>query len=377
MIKILFFIDKLTYKGSIGGAEKVLLNLISAMDKEKFDITVQTLYPESLASLLGPKVRYRYCYSVSNNFTQLLYRIESTMGILYQRTVKDDYDVEIAFLESDATKVMAGSTNRKALKLAWVHCDLEVAVNDKEKFVHKTLPWYKKFDKIVCVSEKSKQSFDIIFNRCIKTEVIHNVIDDDEIRLKSNQPLPDGIQKQAFTVLSVGRFFSVKNYLRLLKVTKQLKEEGFDFKVWLVGEGDERPILEKYIKENDLNKTVTLQGYQKNPYPFMKCADLLVCSSNSEGFSTFVSEGIVLGKIIVTTNCSGMNEILGDSEFGLITENTDDAFYEGVRKILLDNDLRNKYEIQAKKRSVYFSRKVLTQQVENFIIQSLKEKHIK
>ena len=55
MIKILFFIDKFAYQGSIGGAERVLITLVNHMDPSKFDITVQTLFPDEYASLLNSK----------------------------------------------------------------------------------------------------------------------------------------------------------------------------------------------------------------------------------------------------------------------------------------------------------------------------------
>ena len=62
MINILFFIESL----SGGGAEKVLCNLVNAMDKERFSITVQTLYPEAVKEKLAPGIKYKYCYPAKN-----------------------------------------------------------------------------------------------------------------------------------------------------------------------------------------------------------------------------------------------------------------------------------------------------------------------
>ena len=59
MIKILFFIENL----SGGGAEKVLCNLVNAMDQSKFDITVQTLWKADAEKHLKSGIRYRYCYA--------------------------------------------------------------------------------------------------------------------------------------------------------------------------------------------------------------------------------------------------------------------------------------------------------------------------
>lgn len=71
----------------------------------------------------------------------------------------------------------------------------------------------------------------------------------------------------------------------------------------------------------------------------MAASDLYVCPSYVEGFSTVVSEAVILGLPVVTTECSGMKEILGESEYGLITENTEEALYEGMKKILSDKKM--------------------------------------
>lgn len=77
--------------------------------------------------------------------------------------------------------------------------------------------------------------------------------------------------------------------------------------------------------DEHLQGSVQLLGFRDNPYPYMAAADLYVCPSYVEGFSTVVSEAVVLETPVVTTDCSGMREILGDSEYGLITQNTEES----------------------------------------------------
>lgn len=120
MIHILFFIESL----SGGGAEKVLRDLVNAMDQTKFSVTVQTLYPEDAEKYLAPGIRYKYCYPARSRSNDLRMRAEAALGLTYPLHIKGGYDVEAAYLECGSTKIMAGSTNQKALKLAWVHCDL-------------------------------------------------------------------------------------------------------------------------------------------------------------------------------------------------------------------------------------------------------------
>lgn len=334
MIKILFFIDKFAYNGSIGGAEKVLITLVNHMDPSKFDITVQTLFPDEYANLLNPNIKYKYCYPQKTSLAYSIFRVEAQLGLVYALHIKDSYDIEVAYLESETTKVMSASTNKQAKKIAWVHCDFAVAVKDKDAFIKKAAKQYKKFDKIVCVSEKCRESFVAMFGNDPEVVVVHNVIDDTEILEKANEQLPNNVEKSTFTLCSVGNFTSPKNYIRLLKTAYLLHEDGYIFDLWIVGDGQQRNMIESFIREHQMESYVTLFGFQKNPYPYMKAADLLVCSSDYEGFSTFVSEGLILGKTILTTDCSGMHELLDHYNNGYITENNDEAFYKGIKRLL-------------------------------------------
>ena len=167
-------------------------------------------------------------------------------------------------------------------------------------------------------------------------------------------------------MLSVGRYTPAKNYMRLLRTHKRLLDEGLEHNLWILGDGPERPMLEQYVAENRLQDTVSMPGFMENPYPFMREADLLVCSSIFEGYSTFMTEGVILGKPIVTTDVSGMRELLGDSEYGLIVENDDECFTNGLRKMLADAAIRAEYAAKAAERGKAFSAAALTKNTELF-----------
>lgn len=370
MIKILFFIETL----KAGGAEKVLCDLVNHMDQSRFDITVQTVWPCDAEKYLLPGIRYKSMYASESKVNHLRYRAEAESGLAYRLHVRDDYDIECAYLEMGPTKIMSASTNRKAKKLAWVHCDLTKAVSDPQKYAKKTLPWYAKFDRIICVSLTVKERFDELFENRFDTSVLYNVVDDAAIREKALLPLPDGMKKREFTVLSVGRFTAPKNFMRLLGAHKRLLDEGLRHDLWILGDGPERPMLEQYVLGNGLHDTVWMPGFIENPYPYMREADLLACSSIYEGYSTFLTEGVLLGKPIVTTDVSGMRELLGDSEFGLIVDNDDEAFYQGMKRMLTEDRLRNSYMQEASRRSKDFSAKTLVQTTEELFSSLLEDR---
>lgn len=362
MIKILFFIETLAG----GGAEKVLRDLVNHLDQSKFEITVQTVWPCDASKHLMPGIRYKAMYASESKVNHLRYRAEAESGLAYRLHIKDDYDIECAYLEMGSTKIMSGSTNTRAKKLAWVHCDLEKATEDTNAFIQKATSWYEKFDQIVCVSEGVKNSFDELFRHQFSSVVLYNVIDDEMIHEKSKQVPVDFQGINCPIVVAVGRLSKPKNYYRLLKAHERILRNGIEHCLWIIGEGPERLGLEQYLRDHGLEETVFLPGFRDNPYAYMNHADILACSSSYEGFSTFITEGTILGKPIITTDCFGMREILGDSEYGLITQNDDDAFMEGLQRMLVDAELRNYYEHQAIHRGEAFSATELAKKTEQF-----------
>ena len=363
MIKILFFIENL----SGGGAEKVLQNLVNNMDKEKFDITVQTVWKENPEKYLNNNIRYKYiypCYSKLNNYK---YRLSVLLKTIYPRYIKDSYDIEVAYLECGATKVISTSTNKNAKKIAWVHCDLSKKISNINDFKKKSVNWYKQFDKVVCVSQDVEKSFKSIYGDEFDTEVIYNAIDDCSIKEKADETTDDYFfDEKTPTIVSVGRLSKQKRFDRLIEAHKLLLDNGIMNNLLIIGEGNEREGLEQFIISSGVQSTVTLAGFRNNPYPYIKKADLLVCSSDYEGFSSFVAEGLILGKAIVTTDCNGMKELLGNSQYGVITECYAKALSKGIEKLLTDNSLKEEYERNATERAGSFSIEASVKSAEDF-----------
>lgn len=365
MLKIVFFIETL----EAGGAEKVLRDLVNHMDQTMFEITVQTVWPCESEKLLVPGIHYKAMYPVKNEANVFRYRAEAETGLAYRLHIKGDYDIECAYIEMGPTKVMSASTNKKAKKLAWVHCDLARKIEDAEAFVSKSGKQYRRYDEVICVSETARESFRNLFGDNPPSRVLYNVFDDEGIREKVQEPLdiPTHGAKPIFA--AVGRLSAEKGYDRLLRISRRLLDDGVEHEIWLIGDGPERARLEQYAREHQMSDRVRFFGFQSNPYPYLKAADLGVCSSHFEGFSTFAVECMILGKPFVTTECSGMREILGDSQFGLITENQEEALYGGLKRMLTDEQLRESYAEKAARRGRDFSTEQLVRDTEAYFME--------
>lgn len=362
--KVLFLIDSLPG----GGAEKVLVDIVENLNKDKFDIRVMTTlaggvhvdnikknvkYKPFFEDLKDPDSRLeKFIYRFKGKFRYLFYKYVPCW-LMHKIFIGNKYDIEIAFLEGHATKIIGSSTNKYSKKLAWVHTDL-IANNWPIQYynnLEEQVCLYHKFDEIYCVSNQVKQSFEQLTNRTENVFTFYNPVNENKIRNLSLEKMEFEFDKSILNVITVGRLTHQKGYDRLLNIHKRLIEEGFKYHLYILGEGEERIHFEKFIEDNSLQNTVTLLGFQKNPYKYMKQADLFICSSRAEGFSTVATEATILGIPIITTDCSGMNELLGHSKYGLITENDEASLYNGFKKIITDKGLYNYYKEACVKRS--------------------------
>ena len=344
-----------------GGAEKILQTIISHINYKKYDITLYSLHKEKIdpKQYKGP---FHYKYVFGEN-SPLVDKIKGWIfnncpaGLFYFLFIRGKYDVEIAFIEGESTKIISGSTNLKSKKLAWVHIDLKT--NPWTAFLYKNVDeekkHYRKFDKIVCVSDAVRDAFIEKFE--IEEERVstqYNPVDCKKIVELSKKQ--SGLKiKKCIRMIAVGRLVPQKGFDRLLRVVNRLKTDGYEFELVIVGEGQEHEQLQQYIDVNHLGKQVTLLGYKENPYCYMMDSDLLVCSSRAEGFSTVLTEGIILGLPIVSTECAGVKELFGDFECGKIVDNDEEELYHALSNVLKDNSCLKEYKKAALERSKTFS----------------------
>ena len=388
--KVLFIIHTL----GGGGAETVLVNLVNNLHPDKYDITVMTLIDTGeLRHKLAPHIRYKTTIPLrskrkttkentsgsllnkQNPIKKMAIKIYSTFWkyfptkILYKLFVKEKYDVEIAFLEGICAKFVANSSNKDSKKYAWIHVDLEKQTKSAGIFKNSNeeRETYNKFVKIVCVSKDVRRKFIKKYRIDSKKVVVkYNPIDTKEIIGKAGRS--PRRQKDEVTITSVGRLNHQKGYDRLLKIARRLLNDGEHFLLQIIGEGTSENTLRDYVTKNNLDNNVKLLGFRSNPYGYLSQSDIYVCSSRMEGFSTAVSEALILGLPVVTTDCAGMKEILGDyNEYGIVTRNSDDALYEGLKKMLNSAKLRMHYRKQAIKRSQIFDMRAAIAGVEELL----------
>lgn len=375
--KIMFMINSLYG----GGAEKVIQTILNNLDTSKYEITLYSMHREKIdrqcyKSAFDYKVIFDDCKS--NNkfikiFNTLFYKVKGfifnncSSKVFYKLFIHEKYDVEIAFIEGESTKIIAGSSNKNSKKLAWVHIDL--LSNPWTSFLYKDVidekNHYEKYDKIICVSSSVKESFIKKYKIADNVIVLHNPFDKKEILDKSN--FDCDLKNNDFKMISVGRLEPQKGYDRLINIAAKLKSDGFKFKIYILGDGSLKSLLINTISEYELQDYVELLGFKENPYCYMKNCDLFVCSSRSEGYSTVIAEAIIIGMPIVSTDCAGIHELFGKYDCGLISKNNEEDLYQKLYEVLSDKSILSFYSSQSKLRGKEFSLEYVISKIEELI----------
>ena len=110
-----------------------------------------------------------------------------------------------------------------------------------------------------------------------------------------------------------------------------------------------------------------LLGFQDNPYKYINISDAFICSSYAEGFSTAAMEALIIGKPIFSVNCSGMSELIGESNAGVIVENTDNELVGLLRRINSGNISIEDCTVAAQARGKTFGINEQIIQIENLL----------
>ena len=367
MTKVLFLIPNLAH----GGAEKVLVNLANNMDKTKFDVTVQTLFDVGVnRQYLNSDVKYIGGFKRmprGNTYVMKLFSPEK----LYKYFIRDDYDIIVSYLEGPTARIVSGCTNPNTKLVSWIHIEQHTKELASKSFrsYKEALDCYSKFDRTVCVSDTVKDDFESIFDTKKPVEVLYNTNESEKIKKLSDEQVDDvDFSKDTINIISVAKIVPSKGYDRLMKIHKKLIEKNIKNHIYILGIGEEKEKYEKYLTEYNLPDTFTFLGYRDNPYKYVKKADLYVCSSRREGFSTAVTEALIVGTPVVSTNCSGAYELLGENnEYGIVTENNEDALYEGIKKMLTTPNLFEAYAAKAKERGKAFSTEKTVKAVEEML----------
>lgn len=372
MKNILFFMETVDF----GGAETVFTNIIKNINKSKFCIKVVTerdheLFTDEIKAAVPYDCFIKTERSAVRDFwNKIVIKLSLVLSEKNIRKyfIRGNYDVEVAFCEGYSTKIIGNSGKKNCKKIAWVHTDVIKNPWSEKIFgsAEEEKKCYEKFDAIVCVAETMKESFIKKYGMAEKVHVLYNPLDFESV-IKKSAEKTDFKFGDGMKFVLAGTFIKIKGFDRFVKVCKRLKDDGEHFSALIMGDGEEKENIKKIIAETNLGDTVKILDFQTNPYKYIAHSDVYVCSSYAEGYSTAVSESVALNVPVITTECSGMREIFGENECGIICENSEDGLYNAMKKVLNDPSLLKKFSVEEKKRANDFSLKKRMKTIEDFI----------
>lgn len=365
-VKVLFVLPSL--EG--GGAERIVCNLMSVLDKNIFDINLFLFTNKGVYwKLLSDDIKVFFGNDDEKNSKLMVVKN------LYRASKKMDIIVGSMELMPTYFSALVGKLLRKKV-IGWVHINIDSILNDKSKivrFLHRNILlkfFYNKLDKIIAVSNGAKDNISkyLRSENKNKIECIYNPIKINDIREKSKEKIEENLEKPF--IIGIGRLERQKNFILLIRAYKILLDRGFKHNLIILGQGSQKDYLISEVKKLNIEKKVKFLGFKENPYKYLNQADVFVQSSIYEGLPTVLIEALVLNVPVVATNCpDGAIEILDGGKYGLLVKMNDEkALVDAIEKILSDKDLQRKYKLKSKEGTNRFDDKCITNLFEKLFL---------
>jgi len=372
--KVLFVINTLGQ----AGAEVALLELLRSMDPAEYEISLYVLMEQGeLLSRIPEHVRLlndRYAQvSVlgregSGKMVSTVLRALVTRGTIFRRfpylvsnlaamirrgriwpdkllwrvisdgakRLEETFDLAVAYLEGGSAYYVADYVKARK-KAAFIHIDYGQAGYTRKL----DQDCYLRYDSIFTVSGEVKEHFLAAYPECgRRTEIFHNQMDQEEIKRRSREVGGFTDSYSGIRILTVGRLTYQKAYDYAITALKLLKEEGYPVKWYVLGEGNQRTVLEKKIEEYSLQEDFLLPGAVANPYPYYAQTDIYVHATRFEGKSIAIQEAQILGCPIIASDCSGNREQIVNGADGLLCDLDPETIKESIAVLIKDEEKR-------------------------------------
>lgn len=201
-----------------------------------------------------------------------------------------------------------GLSTPKTIISERAHPTHQYGYNDLKSKINKFLinKLYPKASQVICNSHGNANDLELNFGVDKKRiRVIHNPIDLETISII--EPDHNFFNPEYFNILTVGRLEIGKNHKLLINSVQNIHNA----RLYILGDGELMDELKEIIERKNLHNKVFLMGFNRNPFRYLKAADLFIFGSNHEGFPNVLLEAMACGLPILTTNCeSGPDEIM-------------------------------------------------------------------
>ena len=343
----------------IGGVQKALVSLLWSI-RGRYEVTLLLFYPQGACleelppevKVLSPNRALRFLGMTKQDarsmkdkmgrafyaaVTRLLGRKYAFRLMSLRQKQLTGYDAAISYLHDSSDKAFYGGCNDFVLncvsakrKLSFLHCDYVLCGANTPQNAKK----YSRFHGIAACSQGCADAF-LQENPSLKGSVlvVRNCHRFDGLRAAALLE-PVTLKPDKINLVTVARFGKEKSVERGLLALAGLGQQKEKIHYWIIGDGVQRPLIQKIIAEKQLSACVTLCGELKNPYGYMKAADLLLIPSVSEAAPLVIGEAASLGTPILSTKTSSAEEMISKAGLGWVCENSVEGIVQALETLL-------------------------------------------
>ncbi len=343
--KILFVLGSL----GAGGAERQVLRILTHLDRERFAPALYVVNREGELLDQVPTDVPVFAYWDNRAYPRINFpgRILLSQGRDLARVIEREqidlvYDRASQMTLTASLAMKRTSVPRVSVAVGEPSRDFEL-LHSRFAFVKRHLlrRAYRSADRVVGVSEGVRQGL-IDFFDLPPAQVVTcpNLFDIEQID-NAAKAVFSQYASDRFEIVSVGRLSSEKGHIHLLRAIERLvnTDQLTQVRLWLVGNGPLEQELREFVDQHGLAGYVQFAGYQSNPLPYVKQAQLFCLPSLYEGLPNALIEAMICGTPVISSDCpSGPREILGgESSFGCLVPVADaDALADAMKNAITD-----------------------------------------
>ena len=316
-----------------GGVERVALRLVAGLNRERYSPHLRVFAADQLGFAGPADVPIRVL-----NTTSLRRHIPD----LAQEWRRRPPDIVVAHTSGASIVALLARrlAHRRFPVVAVVHIPVSIEHARKRDLIMRLafkfiLPWA---DAVVAVSAGAGNDLaEFLGWPRERIRILPNVVIDDTVARDAAEPIEHRwFQPGLRIVLGVGWLNEQKAFSTLINAFSRLVPEDRSLRLLILGDGHERPNLERLVEELDLSHVIEMPGSVPNPFPYMARSAVFVLSSAWEALPTVLIEALALGLPVVSTDCvAGPREILLDGRLGpLVAVGDDKALSARIREML-------------------------------------------
>lgn len=353
-----------------GGAERLVVNLMEAADKERFEVAAVSLYPES-GTILEKEIKEKglKVYFL-NKHRGLDLRMIPQLYRLFRSFRPDIVHTHLYVLRYTLFPTILC---RIPVRVHTVHTVAHKEVDRIGKIVH-WIAFHLGGVVPVSISREVANTVRVVYGQGVYTPVIYNGIPTTHFVSEAGQ---NNVRlKKDMVLLHVGTFAPQKNHLLLIEAFALAVKEYPMMQLWLVGDGPLRPDIEKLTKEKGLEGKVLFLGLRDDIPKLLSNSDIFLLPSAWEGVPLTVLEAMAAGKPVIATAVGGVPELVKDGETGILVPPGDpQALVQAILPLVKDPMLRERMGKEGQRRAIErFDITQTAREYEELYIGLLKEK---